>query len=223
MFEAALVGSREIGFTILSMTLSLVAVFIPVLFMGGIVGRLFHEFAVTIGAAILVSGFVSLTLTPMLCSRFLKPHHEREAQPLLRGHRRRVQRDTRLLRAHAPTGDGPPSAGARLLRSDPPRHRPAVRRRAKRISAERGYVAAERLHRDRTRHLVRRDDASTRSSSRRSCRPIRTSKDSCRPIGASGRNPTINQGRFFMHLKDPSKRVARRRRSRPGAHAEALA
>jgi len=71
--EAALTGSREIGFTIISMTISLVAVFIPVLFMGGVLGRLLHEFAVTISAAILVSGFVSLTLTPMLCSRFLKP------------------------------------------------------------------------------------------------------------------------------------------------------
>ena len=73
--EAALVGSREIGFTILSMTLSLVAVFIPVLFMGGLLGRLFNEFAVTISVAILVSGFVSLTLTPMLCSRFLRDDH----------------------------------------------------------------------------------------------------------------------------------------------------
>src|SRR5207244_4155454 len=76
--EAAFTGAREVGFTILSMTLSLAAVFIPVLFMGGIVGRLFHEFAVTIGAAILVSGVVSLTLTPMLCSRFLKPLREAE-------------------------------------------------------------------------------------------------------------------------------------------------
>lgn len=76
VFEAALAGSREIGFTIISMTLSLVAVFIPVLFMGGIIGRLFHEFAVTISAAILISGFVSLTLTPMLASRFLKPQTE---------------------------------------------------------------------------------------------------------------------------------------------------
>ena len=73
VMEAALKGSREIGFTILSMTLSLVAVFIPVLFMGGIMGRLLHEFAVTISMAILISGFVSLTLTPMLCSRFLRP------------------------------------------------------------------------------------------------------------------------------------------------------
>src|SRR5262249_56774228 len=70
---AALIGAREIGFTILSMTLSLAAVFIPVLFMGGVVGRLLHEFAVVITVAVLVSGLVSLTLTPMLCSRFLRP------------------------------------------------------------------------------------------------------------------------------------------------------
>ncbi|HSC78682.1 MAG TPA: efflux RND transporter permease subunit [Candidatus Acidoferrales bacterium] len=76
VLEAALKGSREVGFTILSMTLSLVAVFLPVLFMGGILGRLLHEFSVTISAAILVSGIVSLTLTPMLCSRFLREHHE---------------------------------------------------------------------------------------------------------------------------------------------------
>jgi HAE1 family hydrophobic/amphiphilic exporter-1 len=74
VLEAAIKGSREITFTVLSMTLSLVAVFIPVLFLGGLIGRLFQEFAVTIGVAILVSGFVSLTLTPMLCSRWLKPH-----------------------------------------------------------------------------------------------------------------------------------------------------
>ncbi|TMP97804.1 MAG: acriflavine resistance protein B, partial [Verrucomicrobia bacterium] len=73
-FAAALKGSREIGFTIMSMTLSLAAVFIPVLFMGGMVGRLLHEFAVTIAVAVLVSGFVSLTLTPMLCSRFVRSH-----------------------------------------------------------------------------------------------------------------------------------------------------
>ena len=73
VLEAALKGSREIGFTILSMTISLVAVFIPVLFMGGILGRILHEFAVTISMAILISGFVSLTLTPMLASRFIRP------------------------------------------------------------------------------------------------------------------------------------------------------
>ncbi|MGA8957280.1 MAG: efflux RND transporter permease subunit [Pseudolabrys sp.] len=74
-FEAALKGSREIGFTILSITFSLIAVFIPVLLMGGMVGRVFREFAVSIAVAIVVSGFVSLTLTPMLCARVLGSHH----------------------------------------------------------------------------------------------------------------------------------------------------
>ncbi len=77
--EAALNGSKEIGFTIVSMTLSLVAVFIPLLFMGGLLGRLFHEFAVTLAVAILVSGFVSLSLTPMLCSRFLTSFHGQQS------------------------------------------------------------------------------------------------------------------------------------------------
>src|SRR5258707_6233231 len=85
VMEAALHGSREIGFTIISMTVSLVAVFIPVLFMGGILGRLFREFAITISVAILVSGIASFRLTPMLASRLLKASairaralHERE-------------------------------------------------------------------------------------------------------------------------------------------------
>jgi HAE1 family hydrophobic/amphiphilic exporter-1 len=78
-YEASVKGANEIGFTIISMTLSLIAVFIPVMFMGGIVGRLFHEFAVTISVAILVSGIVAVTLTPMLCSRFVKAHdHEKK-------------------------------------------------------------------------------------------------------------------------------------------------
>jgi HAE1 family hydrophobic/amphiphilic exporter-1 len=81
-FQAAIDGSKEIGFTVLSMTISLVAVFIPILFMGGIIGRLFQEFAVTISIAILVSGFVSLSLTPMLCSRFLK-HTTHSDKPVL--------------------------------------------------------------------------------------------------------------------------------------------
>jgi len=75
--EASLTGAREIGFTILSMTISLVVVFIPILFMGGIIGRLFREFAVSIGVAIVVSGFISLTLTPMLCSRMLSDYSQK--------------------------------------------------------------------------------------------------------------------------------------------------
>jgi hydrophobic/amphiphilic exporter-1 (mainly G- bacteria), HAE1 family len=77
--QASLNGSKEIGFTILSMTLSLVAVFIPILFLPGIIGRLFREFAITISAAILLSGFISISLTPMLCSRFLRTDHTDQA------------------------------------------------------------------------------------------------------------------------------------------------
>ncbi len=97
--QAALDGSREIGFTILSMTLSLIAVFIPVLLMGGIIGRLFHEFAVTISAAILISGLVSLTLTPMLGSRFLKPHSGERHGRLYLASERVFDRMLALLRA----------------------------------------------------------------------------------------------------------------------------
>jgi len=80
--EAALKGARQIGFTVVSMSLSLVAVFIPLLFMGGYIGRLFHEFAVTLSLAVLVSGVIALTLTPMLCSRFLKPESSESAPGL---------------------------------------------------------------------------------------------------------------------------------------------
>src|SRR5205814_154634 len=75
-FQAALKGAKQVGFTVVSMSLSLVAVFIPLLFMGGLIGRLFHEFGVTLSLAILVSGIISLTLTPMLCSRFLKAERD---------------------------------------------------------------------------------------------------------------------------------------------------
>ena len=79
--QAAFRGSREIGFTIVSMTISLAAVFIPVLFMGGILGRLFKEFAVTITAAVVISGLVSVSLTPMLCSRLLRARPREQAEP----------------------------------------------------------------------------------------------------------------------------------------------
>ena len=84
-YEAALQGAGEVGFTIFSMTLSLIAVFIPVMFMGGIVGRLFHEFAVVISVAILISGIVAITLTPMLCSRFVKAHDHEKKNWLIAG------------------------------------------------------------------------------------------------------------------------------------------
>jgi len=107
-FQAALDGAEEIGFTIVSMTLSLAAVFLPVLFMGGLVGRLLHEFAVTIGVAILVSGFVSLTLTPMLCSRFLRHdasrqgRFERASERAFLASLRAYDRSLRVVMRHQP-------------------------------------------------------------------------------------------------------------------------
>ena len=101
---ASLVGSREIGFTIVSMTLSLAAVFIPVLFMGGVLGRLFREFSVTICVAILISGVVSVTLTPMLCSRFLQEaaRARRDSRSwFYRMHRALLRRHAARLRSHA--------------------------------------------------------------------------------------------------------------------------
>ena len=98
---ASLVGSSEIGFTIVSMTLSLAAVFIPVLFMGGILGRLFREFSVTICVAILISGVVSVTLTPMLCSRFLRAPEHMAARLVLSHHGTFLRRHAARLRRDA--------------------------------------------------------------------------------------------------------------------------
>ena len=118
--RAAFDGSQEVAFTIVSMTLSLTAVFIPVLFMGGVVGRLLHEFAVTISVAILVSGFVSISLTPMLCSRFLKPPHSQKHGVLLQRDRADVRRLAAAVRLDAapdaalPRGD---DGGLRRSRS----------------------------------------------------------------------------------------------------------
>ena len=98
--EAALKGAREVGFTVLSMSLSLIAVFIPILMMGGIVGRLFREFAVTLSAAILVSLLVSLTTTPMMCSR-AAARARRSARDGAAGAAHRPRRSTRSRGAYS--------------------------------------------------------------------------------------------------------------------------
>ena len=99
--EAALKGAAEIGFTVLSISVSLCAVFIPLLLMGGIVGRLFREFAVTLSVAIFVSMLISLTTTPMMCAVLLKPHGQQKRGKLLPAQRARVRRRAALLRADA--------------------------------------------------------------------------------------------------------------------------
>ena len=91
-FEAALKGAGQIGFTIISITFSLIAVFIPLLFMSGIIGRLFREFAVVVSVAVVASAFISLTLTPVMCSLFLKGHSEQPPGPAQPGGRARLSR-----------------------------------------------------------------------------------------------------------------------------------
>ena len=138
-FEAALNGSKEISFTILSMTLSLATVFIPVLFMGGILGRLLQEFAVVIAVAILVSGFVSLSLTPMLCSRFLRPpetgHHGR----LFWAFERFFNGMLKVYDWRLKKGLKPPPGHHGGDRADPDRHPFSFPGRAQGIHSQRGY------------------------------------------------------------------------------------
>ncbi|MFT3802055.1 MAG: efflux RND transporter permease subunit [Burkholderiaceae bacterium] len=108
--QAALAGAREVGFTVLSMSVSLIAVFLPILMMGGIVGRLFREFAVTLSAAILVSLVVSLTTTPMMCARLLRPHARDDAQP---GDDAQAGGDGQAGGDAQPGGDAQTAGGAR--------------------------------------------------------------------------------------------------------------
>ncbi len=205
-WRAALDGAREIGFTILSMTISLVAVFIPIMFLGGLVGRLFQEFAATIGIAILVSGFVSLTLTPMLCSRYLKPGShadhgrlyeltEHAWQRLLHGYERSLRFVMRhrfqtlmlsfgLLGATAwlgvivPKGFLPSEDQGQLIGT---------------TEAIEGtsYDAMVQLQ-SKVAAIVQQDPNVAGFMS---------------AVGASGRTPTINQGRLFIRLKPPSERT----------------
>ncbi|HEY9506643.1 MAG TPA: efflux RND transporter permease subunit [Gemmatimonadales bacterium] len=206
VLEAAINGSREITFTVISMTLSLVAVFIPVLFLGGLIGRLFEEFAVTIGVAILVSGFVSLTLTPMLCSRWLKPHdpskrhgraylaierawdaslrwYERSLGWVMR-HRRTAMAFTALILVGTvvlfrvvPKGFIPSEDIGQLY--------------ATTETAEGTSYDAMVEHQRAAAAIVQEDPNIDGFMS---------------SVGGGGRISTVNQGRFFIHLKDRAER-----------------
>jgi len=203
--DAAFNGSAEIGFTILSMTLSLVAVFIPILFLGGLIGRLFHEFAVTIGVSILVSGFVSLTLTPMLCSRFLKPtHHESQS---------------RFFQAVERVYQSVVGAYDRSLHWVM-RHRPATMVFSLGILiatlvlgalVPKGFIPSE----DQGQISITTDapeGTSFESMVRHQVEMaaiVQADPDVegfMSSLGAGGRSPTINQGRMFLHLKPRSER-----------------
>ncbi|HVC12969.1 MAG TPA: efflux RND transporter permease subunit [Burkholderiales bacterium] len=205
--QATLDASREISFTILSMTLSLAAVFIPVFFMGGIVGRLLHEFAVTIITAVLISGFVSLTLTPMMCSRILRPQHgvvhgrlyqlsERGFEALRNAYRATLEialrhgrwvmllfvaitLATAYLFVHVPKGFLPADdTGQIFCFTEAPQD----------IS----FDAMAKLQRQ-AAEIVRRNPNVEGVMSF---------------IGASGFNPSLNRGRMFITLKPRSERVS---------------
>jgi HAE1 family hydrophobic/amphiphilic exporter-1 len=207
--RAALEGSREVGFTIVSMTLSLVAVFIPILFLGGLIGRLFHEFAVTIGVAILVSGFVSLTLTPMLCSRFLRTGGGEDDRVARSGIARASERafdwmlgtyDRSLQwvmdhRASALVTSGLILLGTLALGIVVPKGFLPDEDRGQLIgtteTAQGTSWDAMVEHQSAVADLVARDSnvAGFMSS-----------------LGVSGRTPTVNQGRLFIRLKPKAER-----------------
>ena len=203
-FEAALKGSREIGFTIVSITFSLIAVFIPVLLMGGMVGRVFREFAVSIAVAIIVSGFVSLTLTPMLCARVLKSHHpgeeekqnfvlrafERLFESMLNGYEWSLDRVLALQVDHAGGHAG-----------DHRRHDLALYRRAEGLLPDRGHRLRARHHRGQHRYRFRRDESSASARSPTSFARIRRSTTSIRPSAPAVPIRCPNSGRMLVALK----------------------
>ena len=206
VMQAAINGSREISFTVISMTLSLVAVFIPILFLGGLIGRLFQEFAVTIGAAILVSGFISLTLTPMLCSRWLKPHrpderHGRFYTAIERAWEKSLRWYQRSL-AWVMDRRGPAMAFSALIlagtvvlgRIVPKAFIPSEDQNqltATTEAAEGTSYDAMVKHQQAAAAIVQEDPNIDGFMS---------------SVGAGGRTSTVNQGRLIMHLKPRSER-----------------
>ena len=161
---AALKGSEQIGFTIISLTVSLIAVLIPLLFMGDVVGRLFHEFAITLSVTIVISAVVSLTLVPMMCAKLVRHRPDAAAQPLRPGGGARLQLGHRPLRPRAERGARPSAADAAGRGAHAGGDRAAVHRRAEGLLPGAG-------HRRDPGHLGRGADRSRstrwRSTSRR--------------------------------------------------------
>ena len=199
-FEAALKGAREIGFTIISITFSLIAVFIPVLLMGGIVGRVFREFAVTIAVAIVLSGFVSLTLTPMLCARVLRrpSRGRKEAEHRAARVRARVPGMAAGLRMDARPGDRATSRSRCVITfADDRRHGLALHRDPEGLLPARGHRlhAGDHRRRSRTSRSTPWSSASARSPTIIRADPAVVYVNST--VGAGGPNSTANQGRML--------------------------
>ena len=179
-FEAALKGSREIAFTIVSISISLIAVLIPLLLMGGIIGRLFREFAVTLSMAIVVSAVVSLTLTPMMASRFLKPAQRSASRTPLPAERTRLRRHAARVRARAgPRPEISIHHAMRILR-DPGALGLFVRRHSKGVLPAAGHRPDHRHLRGLAGRFTRRHDAIAAIPGRRSsCRIRRSITSAC--------------------------------------------
>ena len=157
--EAALLGSREVGFTVLSMSVSLIAVFVPILLMGGLVGKLFREFSMTITIAIVISLVVSLTTTPMMCAVLLRARARAAARMDLSRQRARLRGAAGRLSAHA---DGGAASSALGDAGSGGRARPellSLRRRSQGVCAATGYRIADRVDPGRSKHLVSTDAA----------------------------------------------------------------
>ncbi len=206
VLQASINGSREITFTVVSMTLSLVAVFIPVLFLGGLIGRLFQAFAVTIGVAILVSGLVSLTLTPMLCSRWLKPKGE-EPQP------------GRMYRATERTWEGTLSWYERSLAWVMDRRGLALAFGAVILVGTvalarlvpKGFIPSEDQEQLRGTTETAEGTSYDAMVKHQQAAAAIVQEDPnvdgfMSAVGGGGRNSTVNQGRLFIHLKPRGER-----------------
>ncbi len=206
--QAALKGARQIGFTVVSMSLSLVAVFIPLLFMGGLIGRLFHEFAVTLSAAILVSGVISLTLTPMMCSRFLKPESEKpggfssaRARRASTGCSAMYERGLRWVLRHQIV-----MLGVAVL-TDRAHGLALQNRRAEGILPAAGYRHDHVPDRGVAGYLVRGDGEAAAARLRASSWPTPPWPPSARSSAAAlAAVPRVNNGRMFIALKPMAER-----------------
>ena len=220
--QATLDGSKEIGFTIVSMTLSLVAVFIPVVFLGGILGRLLREFSVTIIVAVLISGFVSLTLTPMLCSRMLVDEHQRKHGRLYMLAERGFDawRDA-YRRSLAVGARAPPAHHGRVRRGDR-RHGGAVRGDAQGLPAGRRSGADPRFHRRPRRTCRSRRWRACSGRSPRSSRQNPNVYGAMSSVGAGGPSASLNVGRVFVSLI-PRRDRPERRRGHPAVARPAVA
>ena len=207
--EAALTGAGQIGFTIVSLTVSLIAVLIPLLFMGDVVGRLFREFAVTLAVTIVISAVVSLTLTPMMCSRILRHDPKQQEGRFYQRVGARVQQADRVLRAHVAGGAALPDlhpAGGSWPRSsspivlyidDPQGILPGAGYRR-----DSGHLAGIAIH------LLRRHEREAAGAWRRSSFKDPAVESLSSFIGADGINTTLNSGRISINLKPIDQRIS---------------